>query len=164
MERPEATAKSPLVNDELIDLRWHQRRRLLLVPDWLVEENFRAGFMEYRPPKLSTEPSDRPLTEHALRLEAERIEKDGADAVLEQFAENTRQRELYGFLNANWHLSNEGLEHPLQRIQEEAFDASKNPPPPEIANDLLGYLLFVIWADWIAGDYLDPRVEQSAKG
>jgi hypothetical protein len=35
--------------------------------------------------------------------------------------------------------------------------------PVDDSDALRGYLLLVTWADWIAGDYLDARVEQQWK-
>jgi hypothetical protein len=165
MERSEAIAKDPLVSDVLIDLRWHQRRQLRLLPDWLVETVFEDGFMASKKPKLpEKDKAENSMVEWGLRIPAQRIEENSVRAKLDRFADNVRQRELYGFLNANWHLSDKPIDHPLQAIMNEAHEASKHPPNTDTVDDaLLGYVLLVTWADWIAGDYLDPRVEQHVK-
>lgn len=163
MDRPEATANDPLVDEALIDLRWHQRRRLRLLPDWLVEETFKSGFMARGDPERPVDRSGDRIIEWGLRLAAKRIEDDGVDATLDRFAENVRQRELYGFLKANWSQSFQGEEHPLRRLTEDAKASLKSEMPMHDSYAVLGYSLLVVWADWLAGDYVDPRVERRRK-
>jgi hypothetical protein len=160
MERPEVAAHDPLADNALSDLRWHQRRRLRLLPDWLVEETFKSGFMLRGEPERPVDRSGDRIIEWALRLAAKCIEDDGLDATLERFAENVRQRELYGFLIANWSHSFQGEEHPLRRIADDAKSSLRNEMPMHDSYAVLGYSLLVVWADWLAGDYVDPRVER----
>ena len=158
MERPEATADDPLVSDALIDLRWHQRRQLRQVPDGVIVEIFRSGFMRPKEPKRPADRSDDRLIEWGLRLAAQRIESDGLAATLDRFADKVRQRELYGFLNANWQLSGvPGEEHPLRGVIDDAQTAFRDDVPVDDSDALLGYLFLVTWADWTPGDRRSRR-------
>jgi hypothetical protein len=154
VERPEAAACDPLVTNALIDLRWHQRRRLQYVPDQYLALIFDEQLMPPTPPKLSMDRSGGVIVESSLRLAAQRIKNDGFDVTLEQFAED-----LFRFLNENWYPSTKTGDHPLRHLRNDAQEALKHDVPVLHSDALLGYVLLVLWADDLADDYTDPRVK-----
>jgi hypothetical protein len=172
--RPEEQFGSPLVDAELVDLRWSQRRILRELPDWLVRNVTSTGFV--RAPGVQRAPvqrdriitEDRFLVERHLRAVAgEQIAR--VRAVIDEMREATSANALRSFYN-KWGTA--GIE-PLNTAHKDSVGSEGGKrfgtPTGDGVDELLrdeaavesvrAIVTSLTWADVLAGDgYSDERI------
>lgn len=171
--RPEAYAGSPLVNKALIKRRWKQRKLLRLIPDWVIETACRSpGDVNARSRHARKMPDgqDRALVKIYLRDVAEDMTAVLGDPLADMSkatADEAVQRLMY-----TWgHSSLEPFRQANDRVMRRLADSKWRTPPSTVRDvhvlqevsrsdgeAIETLVVCLVWADELAGDYIDPRV------
>ncbi len=141
----------PYLTEVFDETRTRQRRILREIPAPLVQPQRMLGTARYQDPLLET----------LVRHEADDLCARNPELVaeLEAMAMSTRSSELVAYLETR---GVRGPKDPMADIARRAHDAEQSSHheslPAELSRDFTALLNLLIWADWIAGDYTDPRV------
>jgi hypothetical protein len=156
----------PFLTEELGELRLKQRRLLRSIPDWVLDADH-LGPAEWKPESVPE--GDRALVEMLVR---DMIAADpgwsGIEPLLKEWARDTSSSRLAHFV---LHEASESPGHNLVSSREvlvkvtndraqEATTATTKTIPTELVPAVGSLILMLVWADVLAGDYTDPRLER----
>jgi hypothetical protein len=153
----------PFETDPLDEKRSEQRRDLRCVADWIIVEVARQT-----PLSKTIQPQDAPLLEAELRALADRDRQRIGDEYFVRSAMGTVAPILSDLL---LHVDNDsigrtfthGFSPAVTDLAEEYYRVQKSEAVAEDPGIVARYVMFLLWADRLAGDYTDPRVPDAAR-